>query len=74
MQISTLPDINLTVFKTDDLEEAVNFSHALVELRIEYSYHGFGGKDYHFVVDPDGLVQITEKIAEGAIEALMDDE
>jgi hypothetical protein len=74
MQMIKLPDIpDFISISTEDLDEAVDFSHALIELRIEYQYHGFGSK-YHFIVDEKGLEQIIQGAVAGMMEELVLDE
>jgi hypothetical protein len=69
MQMTTLPDIpDFISISTDSLDEAVDFSHALVELYIEFQYHGRDDK-YYFIVDQVSL----EKIIQGAVAGMMEE-
>jgi len=70
MQVKKLPDIpDFISFSTESLDEAVDFGHALVELRIEFQYHGFG-KKYHFIVDEKGMQSILEGAIAGMVESV----
>jgi len=74
MQITKLPDIpDFISFSTKEIDEAVDFSHALVELRIEFQYHGFGEK-YHFIVDEKGMEAILQGVVAGMVEELTPDD
>lgn len=73
MLIKKLPDIDFYSFVMEELDNAVDFSHALIELKIQYDFHHFNDS-YHFIVDTDAFESIMKASIDGALQELMPDE
>ena len=71
MQMKKLPDVeDFISISTKELEEAVDFSHALVELKISHDYHAINDK-YMFIVTEEAFTQIMEGAVAGMLEELI---